>query len=405
MPIRPEEFHRAIAAVHDQASLNVAHAMTQNQEVDINSIGSDGKSALNHAFENLFTPLLKILNKEPLAHNEDPSKHAVQYKIKIIDTLCATSASLSALEHTDTVSLMSAVTAKAEKLMNQAKSNRRDIDSPTILSALIDMLPENEKVFLAAFYMFNEIIKMATIVEPLENKFREFVATRKFADIKNKLMLIFEHHGDIGTTLLLLNIRSKLLDYGYTTICMEWSMGLELEYVRSNIDVITLGNRQTPMNFLLSRNNEVFANNARFIDPRTSITGSFDNTALYYFSSRFMSPLLYTNITDKGLFFNLCQAVVDTDGKALAIIGVNHNNTIISKLKQFGIPYTVTVPFQNPTNLSLKEKSENNFEPTITKQDHPISLIFRKHGAMPLKMNPLPSKEVMEDFVKSRLAL
>lgn len=403
MPISTEEFHVAIATVRDQASLNVAHAMTQNQEVDINSIGSDGKSALNHAFESLFTTLLKILNKELLSHN-DQQKRVVQAKIVIIDLLCATSADLSALKHADTVSLMSTVTAKAEILMNQAKKIMSDTDAPLILAELINQLPENEKIFLAAFYISNEIIKIATIVEPLEKKFIEFVATKKFADIKNKLMLIFEHHGDIGTTLLLVNIRSKLLDYGYITLCMELSMNLTLEYVRSNIDILTLGNRTTPLNFLLKKTNEVFADNAKFIDPRTSVTDSFDNTALYYFSSKFINSQFYSKIIDKGLFFNLCQTVIDTDGKAVAIIGVNHNNTIISKLKQFGIPYTVTVPFENPTNLGLQEKSNNNFVP-IFKQDDPRTLIFSKHAAMPLKMNPVPSQEVMENFVKSRFTI
>lgn len=390
MPIDQKAFRVAVAEVRDYASFMVAHEMCQNSEVDINSVGVSGKSALNFAFEKLFAPLLR---------GDCPSKDVVQYKLRIIDQLCAVSADLSALQHPDTVKLKSEVTAKAEYLMRKVTPKTPVALNELQFSYLIDALSESEKIFLAAYYMSNEIFNIAIKIAPLERTFNENVAAGKFSDIKNKLMLIFENHIDQGTTFLLLKIRQQLLDFGYTTICMEVPMTLDMAFFKSNIESLTVG--PSPMKFLLAKNNDIFANNAKFIDPRTSTSGNFEDAGLFHFSSRFMGLDLYSAITEKGLFFNLCQVAAETDGKAVAILGVMHSNLIISKLKQFRIPHTVTVPFANPENLALRQTPTNTFE-TTSKPNHPLSLIFSKHKAMPLKITPPPTEEEMEKFITSR---
>lgn len=384
MPTNPIEFHNAVSAVHDFESYKVAHAMTQDTGLDINSTGADGKSALNYAFESLFTPLLR---------GELPPKIAVEYKLKTIDQLCSVSADLAALQHPDTYKLREQVMAKAQIIIGKAEPKKPCVLKDAELADLIAKLPEKDKIFLAAYYISNEIIKIATRVAPLEKTFRAYIAEEKFADIKNKLLLIFENHEDRGAIFLASVSRDSLMKSGYTTICMQAPMHVTMDLIKSKINTACL---PTPMKFLLAQNNEIFASNVRFIDPRTTTYCGFNDSALFHFTSKFMSLQLYSSITDKGLFYNLCQAAVETDGKAVAIFDVISRNIIISKLIQFQIPFNIAEPIVKLEGLSVRKNTDKN-EATAK-----LGLIFSNYAAMPIKVNPPPTKPGVDATVNSR---
>jgi hypothetical protein len=377
---------QAVVKVEDETTFEQASSLIKNPELDINAKGAEsGKTALNFAIEKLFIPLVK---------EQECTQETSALRLKIIDKLLEANADIEALKHPNTIKLIQAVQQRASLIKLKISDNVKiGQNAPAaefnFLTTFFKDINLRDQLFISVYYFYQEMIAMVKLIRSLEDTHNADVLADKFADITNKVIVIFESHGDAGTDKLLSKIKPRLIKSGYTNLCFELPFNSK-----------TYLSKLSPI-----AHEQEFADKLVFVDPRREHQDPI-NMILETFAHYCLGPTILMSLRDKGIFFKVCQAALKHDGKIIVISGVAHN-ALISKLGEIKIPHAAIVPFVDPDKLCLVEDDNGNFASKFP-PEHNLALIFSKFAAKALHItdsNESSVDKTLDQFLRLNLGM
>jgi len=378
-----KSLRQAVLKVQDEVSFAHACSLIQNPDININSAGPEsGKSALVFIVEKLFVSLM--------AKNVRPDKTLIELRLRIIDKILAFNADPKTLQHPAIKELMLHVKKRAAAIQNNIQAKIRSLTSPSEfqLANFLDNVNADDKLFISAFHFYEEMIEVAKSIEIVEAKHDLDIQSGKFATVTNKAMLVLECHDDRGAHMLLTKLKSRLIEAGYATLCLELPSD-SINYLQKYKQFLA----RSPVLDLV--NQQEFIQQLIFIDPRHDYAGvNVIKLIMDVFASNFFESPMMMSLRDKGMFLNICQAAVKYDGKIMVVMGAAHND-VINNLNMLRIPNTVIAPFTDPENMCLREEENGNFVSKLP-PDHKMSLLFSKSLARPLHFVDSKTREIEE---------